>query len=362
MSNTQNPFHLHVSDDPGAAMRKTHHLLMAEKAQTLLGNQSYNQKSLRELFDYEPMTQGFPDLNNLEVGEYNLAGKTLKAPLWISSMTGGTGEARHINQSLARVAREFGLGIGLGSCRQLLHSDEYFEDFNLRPIVGNDICLMANFGMAQMDQWIQNKEHNKIVEICKRLQVDGLFLHINPLQEFFQEEGDRWTRSPLELLDEVLELFEATGLVIGVKEVGQGMGPESIKTIMERPISIFEFGAFGGTNFSKLEKMRGPSSEEFREEIDLRYVGHSAFEMIEFINEWIGHNDQSDLPGIIISGGVRSYLQGHYLLESLKAPAVYGMAMPFLAHAAKGYEELERFVSSELKGLKMAQQFLKVKK
>ncbi len=362
MSNTQNPFHLHVTDDPGAAMRKTHHLVMAEKAQTLL---SGDINSMRELFNYEPMTTGFPDLENLEVGKYSIAGKTLKAPLWISSMTGGTGEARHINQNLARVAREFGLGIGLGSCRQLLHSDEYFEDFNLRPIIGDDICLMANFGMAQMDQWIQNKEHKRIVEICKRLQVDGLFLHINPLQEFFQEEGDSWSRSPIELLDEVLELFDSTGLSIGVKEVGQGMGPESIKAIMERPISVFEFGAFGGTNFSKLEKMRGHDSSGSQNAMDLSFVGHSAFEMVTLINEWLSDNRENnniELPGIIISGGVRSYLQGHYLMESLKAPAVYGMAMPFLAHAAIGYEELENFVRSELKGLKMAQQFLKIRK
>lgn len=359
MSNTQNPFHLHVTDDPGATTRKTHHLLMAEKSQTSLG---FDPNSLREYFHYEPMTQGFPDLENLKLGEYSVAGKTLDAPLWISSMTGGTGEARHINQVLARVAAQYGLGIGLGSCRQLLHSDEYFEDFNLRPVLGDKGCLMANFGMAQMNQWIENKEQSKIIEICKRLEVDGLFLHVNPLQEFFQREGDRWMRSPLDLLDEIIEIFAQTGLSIGVKEVGQGMGPASVAAILERPIDVFEFGAFGGTNFSYLEKMRDSSRTETSDAVDLRYVGHSATEMVSFVNQWLATHTSESLPNFIISGGVRSYLQGYHLMESLNAPAIYGMAMPFLAHAAKGYESLQSFVEAELRGLKMAQTFLKIKK
>lgn len=363
MSNTQNPFHLHVSnDDPQAPTRKTHHLLMAQKSQTSLGS---DLNHLREQFNYEPMTQGLPDLENLHLGDYSMAGKTLKAPLWISSMTGGTGEARHINQNLARVAAEHGLGIGLGSCRQLFNSDEYFEDFNLRPILGDQACLMANFGIAQIDQWVENNKHEKMIEICKRLQVDGFFLHINPLQEFFQSEGDRWGRSPLEVVDKVIDLFAHTGLAIGVKEVGQGMGPASIAALLERPIDIFEFGAFGGTNFSYLEKMRDSSSDSSlqstQETMDLRFVGHNAQEMVTFVNEWIAQHKDQSLPRFIISGGVRSYLQGYYLLEKMKAPAVYGMAMPFLAHAAQGYEALANFVESELKGLKMAQTFLKIK-
>jgi len=358
VSNTQIPFHLHVSDDPEAATRKTHHLLMAEKSQSTFG---MDLNHLREQFNYEPLTQGFPDLEDFHIGDYPIAGKILKAPLWISSMTGGTGEARHINQNLARVAAQFGLGIGLGSCRQLFNSDEYFEDFNLRPIIGDEGCLMANFGMAQVDQWLENNQHEKIIEICKRLQVDGFFLHVNPLQEFFQSGGDRWGRRPLDIIDKVIDLFAHTGLAIGVKEVGQGMGPASIAGLLERPIDIFEFGAFGGTNFSCLEKMRDPSSFSGENHLDLRYVGHSAQEMVSLVNEWIALHKNHPLPHLIISGGVRSYLQGYHLLEIIRAPALYGMAMPFLAHAAQGYDSLVSFVELELKGLKMAQAFLKIK-
>ncbi len=357
MSNTQNTNHstkLNLSDDPSASARKTHHLIMAEKAQTAISDQW---EMMRDFFDYEPMLNGFPDLSHCEIGQYKIAGKTLKAPLWISSMTGGTGEARHINQNLARAAAQFGLGIGLGSCRQLLQSDEYFEDFNLRPIVGDDVCLMANFGIAQVEQLIQSRNLTKMIEVIKRLEVDGFFIHINPLQEFFQAEGDQWHRSPLAIIDDVLEEIKGSGIHLGVKEVGQGMGPASIKSLFERPISVFEFGAFGGTNFSYLEQMRsgGESSAKF----DLSLVGHSALEMVELLNKM--NHEGSHAPSIIISGGVRSYLQGYFLMEKLQRESVYGMALPFLTHAAKGYDSLENYITQELKGLKMAQQFLKIK-
>jgi isopentenyl-diphosphate Delta-isomerase len=346
---------LNITDDPSASVRKTHHLEMAEKAQALLT--SSIEKGRNEFF-YEPLLHGFPDLENLEFSPFSIGQKKLKAPLWISSMTGGTGEARHINQRLAHAAKEFGLGMGLGSCRQLLHSDEFFEDFNLRPIVGEDICLMANFGMAQIDQYLSRGEINKVVEVCKRLQVDGLFIHINPMQEFYQPEGDRWSRAPIEVIDEVLGIFTSNGFAVGIKEVGQGMGPRSLAALMERPIAAIEFGSFGGTNFSTLEKMRsGKNLSSF----DMQHIGHNAQEMVDFINDYLkNHPTQSNstAPAIIISGGIRSYLQGYALMERLNTSSIYAMGLPFLTHAALGQEELNQFITSELQGLKMAQQFL----
>lgn len=368
MSKTQNHDHSQKSvlrdEDPSASARKTHHLELAQRAQTPLQD-SYSQMDILKFFNYEPLLNGFPDFNDSHLLEAPFAGKTLGAPLWISSMTGGTGEARHINQNLAHAAKEFGLGIGLGSCRQLLTSDEFFEDFNLRPIVGHDICLMANFGLAQVDQLLLQGHWDKLEEVCKRLEVDGLFIHINPLQEFFQAEGDQWKRSPLEIIDEVLERLEKSDLKLGIKEVGQGMGPESLAEVLKRPIDIFEFGALGGTNFSFLEKMRsvGLSKNEDSSSVDLRFVGHDAQEMVRLINQILEkkQDKQSSCPDFIISGGIRSYLQGHYLMEALQAPCVYGMALPFLTHAAKGRDALCEYISSELNGLKTAKQFLRPK-
>ena len=105
--------------------------------------------------------------------------------------------------------------------------------------------------------------------------------------------------------------------------------------------------------------MRSQNHEE-AQEMDLRFIGHTAREMAQMINEYLKHH-RGETPALIISGGIRSYLQGHYLMESVKAPSVYGMALPFLTHAAKGYGELNDYITKELQGLKMAKNFLKVR-
>ena len=99
-------------------------------------------------FYYEPLFSGHPQG---ELEPVHFAGKQMKAPLWVSSMTGGTKEAGIINKNLARACGQFGLGMGLGSCRIILKDDEYLPDFQLRKEMG-DYPLYANLGVAQLEE------------------------------------------------------------------------------------------------------------------------------------------------------------------------------------------------------------------
>jgi len=339
------------------SQRKSHHLLLAEKAQV-------KDSELCRLFDYEPLLSGFPSEGQPLFPSFNVGTSSCSNPLWISSMTGGTGEAGHINRNLAKVAGEFGLGLGLGSCRPLLEDDRYFDDFNLRPLMGDRGVLFANFGLAQVDQELKQNRVERIFKICERLKVDGLFIHINPLQEYYQAEGDRWERSPLEIIDELIEVLPQ-GLELGVKEVGQGMGPASLRELLKREIGLLEFGAFGGTNFSYIESLREENSNKNKAlgvDRELSFVGHSAGEMVYHVNrikEELGA--ECKCHQFVISGGIRSYLQGLYLLENLAAEGVYGMAKPFLEAAQGDYQDLREFVQSHISGLNMAKQFLRAK-
>ena len=99
----------------------------------------------------------------------HFVGYALEAPLWVSSMTGGTGKARHINRNLAAMCQEFGLGMGLGSCRSLLYDDRFFEDFNVRPLMV-DRPLYANLGIAQIEALLKEGEEQRMVDLvgkCK---------------------------------------------------------------------------------------------------------------------------------------------------------------------------------------------------
>jgi isopentenyl-diphosphate Delta-isomerase len=111
--------------------------------------------------------------------------------MWVSSMTGGTKMAHTINHNLARACKEFRIGMGLGSCRKLLDDDTYFEDFNLRPIMGDDLPLFANLGIAQVEILLAENKLDQIKRLVEKLQADGLIIHINPLQEWMQPEGQQ---------------------------------------------------------------------------------------------------------------------------------------------------------------------------
>ena len=242
-----------VLDNPMHENRKRDHIELALKAQT--------QKSLRdERFYYEPLLSPHPtEKTDLSL---TFLDKKCAAPFWVSSMTGGVGEARHINQNLAKLCGEMKIGMGLGSCRVLLESSKYFEDFNLRPLLGNDVPFFANLGIAQLEKLFLKNHQTQIIELLKSLRVDGLVIHVNPLQEWYQEEGDRFQFSPIETIKKTVDLCKSFDFKMIVKEVGQGMGPQSLKALSMLPIDAIELAGFGGTNFAKLEQLRKLNAHE----------------------------------------------------------------------------------------------------
>lgn len=301
-------------------------------------------------FYYEPLFSGHPQGGLTPV---QFAGKEMKAPLWVSSMTGGTKEAGIINKNLAKACGQFGLGMGLGSCRIILKDDEYLPDFQLRKEMG-DYPLYANLGVAQLEELFDEGQEKLVGELIKRTETDGLIIHVNPLQEWLQPEGDVFKKSPLEIIERTLEL----GHKVIVKEVGQGFGPMSLKALMKLPLEAIDFAAHGGTNFSKLEMHR---SDMMRHDAYDKVAawGHSAEQMVGFYNsikEEIGAKNKN--ADVLISGGVRDFMDGYYHTERINANAIYGQASAFLKHARGSYAELEEYVELQIKGLELAKKFL----
>lgn len=334
-----------TSGDPTAESRKQDHIALAFQSQIDRND---------ERFYYEPMLAAHPKALMPQL----FLGKMLKTPLWISSMTGGTEQAGNINRNLAQACAEFGMGMGLGSCRSILTGNEYFEDFNLRPIIGPELPFYANLGIAQVEQLLADGSAELASSLVERLQADGLFIHVNPLQEWLQPEGDAINRPPLETIQEFLEL---TKLKVIVKEVGQGMGPLSLKALMQLPIAAIEFAAHGGTNFSKLELLR--SSNEQQQAFDeVADQGHSAVEMTAFYNEQLEVlGDKALCREVIISGGIKSFVDGYYLTQKIKCNAVYGQGSAMLKRANESYDSLKAYVTDQAEGLKLAHAYLRVR-
>jgi isopentenyl-diphosphate delta-isomerase len=126
-------------------------------------------------------------------------------------------------------------------------------------------------------------------------------------------------------------------------------------------LAAIDFAAAGGTNFAKLELLRDTEAKHliFGQ---LAQVGHSAAEMVDFVNQaLIDLGDKVKCPGVIISGGVQNFLDGYYLINKLHMPAVYGQASGFLKHAQGDYETLRTYIAAQIEGLELAQAFLKVR-
>jgi isopentenyl-diphosphate delta-isomerase len=334
--------------DIGAPDRKKDHIELAFRSR--IKNDEIDPR-----FYYEPLLSAHPD-EKTDISLFFL-GKNFKAPIWVSSMTGGTALASIINKNLARACGEFGLGMGLGSCRQLLYNDEFLADFQVRNLMG-DQPLYANLGVAQLEILIRDHQTGRITELLKKLEADGLIIHVNPMQEWLQPEGDRFSASPIDTIKKILDILKCPVIV---KEVGQGMGPQSLRELFRLPLTALDFGAGGGTNFALLEILR--SSAKIADNYSgFAKIGHSAEEMTDFVNQIVADTpNEVNCREVIISGGVSDFLDGYYLTQKINLPSIYGQASGFLKHAQESYEALHEYVLQQINGFKMAKSMLTIK-
>lgn len=339
---------LHIEDHLTAENRKSDHIALAFQSQV-------DQLMIDKRFSYEPLLSAHPPK---KLFNFPFLGKQIQAPIWVSSMTGGTEKAYQINQNLAKACAHFKMGMGLGSCRSLLESNDRLKDFDFRKIIGDDLPFYANIGIAQLSQLIQQKKHFLIDDLIKKLDADGIIIHVNPLQEWLQPEGDAIEEMPILTIKKFIDLSKQK---IIVKEVGQGMGKASLRELVQLPIQAIEFAAHGGTNFSKLELLR---TNETNQAIfsAISSIGHSADEMVSFVNELITElGDKFIVQNFIISGGIKNFLDGHYLMQKLSShTAVYGQASALLKYAENNYEELHQYIENQIKGLQLSKAYFKV--
>lgn len=336
-----------ISHDPTAITRKQDHIELTFQSQI-------SHLHLDERFYYEPILNAHPSGSS---SNFEFLNKSMQYPIWISSMTGGTQLAQTINQNLAKVCGKYGLGMGLGSCRGLLHSDEYFDDFDVRKYLGN-APFYANLGIAQVEKALNEGSLERIKALLNRLQADGLIIHINPLQEWLQPEGDRIKYPPIETITRLLEKIDINLII---KEVGQGMGYHSLKALFQLPLQAIDFAAHGGTNFSMIELLRGNEIRQKAFENIVR-VGHSADEMVHFSNQIKAElGEKMRCKQVIISGGVKDFLDGYYLTQKTRLNAIYGQASAFLKYATMSYELVEKYTELQIRGLQLAQHFLTIR-
>lgn len=183
-----------------------------------------------------------------------LFGKSLRAPILISSMTGGTEEAERINRNLAEAASITGIAMGVGSQRSAIESSDHIRSFSIARSVAPDILLFANLGAIQLNYGYGIEECQRAVDM---LQADGLILHLNPLQEAVQDGGNTGFGKLATKIEMICSNLEVP---IIAKEVGWGISERTARILVDCGVSAIDVAGAGGTSWSQVEMHRAPNA------------------------------------------------------------------------------------------------------
>ncbi len=247
-----------------------------------------------------------------------LFGKELGAPILISSMTGGTPQAKEINYRLAAVAQEYKLAMGVGSQRVAIEKPDVADTFQVRKIAP-DILLLANLGAVQLNYRYGIAECLQAVEL---LAADALILHLNPLQECIQPQGDTNFRG---LLDRIASVCQQLPVPVVIKEVGNGISASMAQQLIAAGVSGIDVAGAGGTSWAKVESERAKTALQRRLGETFADWGIPTSVCITTIRQIA-----PTLP-LIASGGLRNGLD---IAKAIALGAdVAGLALPFLQAA-----------------------------
>jgi isopentenyl-diphosphate delta-isomerase len=276
------------------------------------------------------------DLNEVDTAT-TLLGKHLSQPLIIASMTGGSEHARTINTNLAIAAEEAKVALGVGSQRIALVKEDAAETFKLVRKYAPKTVLFANMGAVQLNYGYSVEQYKQVVDL---IEADALYLHLNPLQEAIQPEGDTNFKG---LTEKIANLVKEIGVPVFIKEVGHGLDPETCKTLITIGVAGIDIAGTGGTSWAWIEAQRA-DNEQFAEWF--KGYGISADLALQDLKG-------IDLAGtnIVVSGGIRSPLQG--LKAHMLGADYYSAAYPFLKPALESPEALIQLIQTWQKGLQI---------
>ena len=274
---------------------------------------------------YRFIHQALPELNLEDIDlSQQVFGKDLQAPILISSMTGGTGEAAAINRSLAEAAQEMGIAMGLGSQRVAIEHPELAPTFQVRD-VAPDILLLANLGAVQLNYGYGLSECQRAVDM---IQADALILHLNALQEAVQPEGNTRFAG---LVKKIERICKALPVPVIAKEVGWGFSEQAARMLAEAGVAAIDVAGAGGTSWSQVEMHRAQNESQKRLAAAFVDWGIPTAEAVL--------NVRRAAPELTVfaSGGLRN---GVEIAKCIALGAsLGGMAGPFLKAAALSVED-----------------------
>ena len=275
---------------------------------------------------YSFIYEALPEISLEEVDtSTTLLGKRLSMPLIISSMTGGTPDTARYNRLFAEAAQHFGIAMGVGSQRVAFEMPMLEDTFRVRDIAP-DILLFANLGAVQLNNGYGVEECIRAVDM---IGADALILHLNPLQECVQTDGNTNFHN---LSTKIADICDALDVPVIVKEVGHGISARTAKLLEDVGVDAIDVAGAGGTSWAKVESHRAT---------DPRLISLGAV-----LGEWglptvdslLAVRSVSPNRTVIASGGIRT---GDDIAKCIALGAdATGMALPLLKCASQSKDAL----------------------
>lgn len=311
--------------------RKQEHIKLA---------QDPNSQSHDDLFtDIQLPYRALPELNLTDADTTTtLLGKKISQPLIIASMTGGSAHAETINRNLAEAVETCQVALGVGSQRVALAKPGAVDTFRLVRKYAPTAVIFANMGAVQLNYGHRIDSYRRIVDMVT---ADALYLHLNPLQEALQPEGDT---NYSKLKEKIAALVEQIGVPVFVKEVGHGIDPQTFKDLVDMGVAGIDLAGVGGTSWAWIEGKRSGNellTEWFKE------FGIPTDRLLQNVK---------DIPRgktkLVVSGGIRNPIQG--LKAHTLGADYYSAAQPFLAPALDNTAAVIDLINTWQKGLQVA--------
>ena len=291
--------------------------------------------------DMDFLNNSLPEIDFEEIDtSTTFLGHKFSAPLLVSSMTGGAELAKKINRNIAEAVQEAGIGMSVGSQRAGLFSESLSTTYSVVRDAAPDAFIGSNIGGAQLSLGMGTKEVKKLIEMIR---ADALFVHLNPLQELIQPEGNTWYKG---VSARIKELVEGLGTPVIAKEVGHGLSEEIASKLEDIGVSAVDIQGAGGTTWAGIESYR---AEELGDETRHK-VGNLLWDWgIPTAAALYRIRRKVKIP-VISSGGIRT---GIDVAKSIAMGAdMAAMAYPLLRPATISSTEVKKRLDEVVFGLK----------
>jgi len=264
-------------------------------------------------------------------------------------MTGGYKDAGRINRGLAEVCAEKGLAMGVGSQRQAIEDSTFHSTFSVVREIAPDIPVFGNIGAAEVARL---QDASPVLRLVELIRADGFAVHLNPLQELLQPEGDTNFRGVLRGIE---MLVKRLPVPVIVKEIGAGISAAVARRLIDAGVRIIDVAGSGGTSWAGVEILRRNgvrNSKKSRRASFADLFWDWGIPTVDALRQVASLKTGTPALTVIASGGIHSGLE---IAKSIAFGAdLAGSARPLLKALERDGQqglrrELERWMM-ELKG------------